>query len=176
QEQGMGARIRARTAARDRAVDGLDQLGRHAPAGAAAFRYRGGGGRLLRAPWYRLSGVGTQSACAPHHLLRRQFFLPTPRSLDALTPATNVPSPVIGPSLVRADHCPRTADFCSAQIAKPASAAMPAIIRKKPALLRLLQKPPRKPARMSAGSVAANQTPIIIESRRAGAVFEISAS
>ena len=36
QDQGMDARLRARAAARDRAADGLDQLRRHAPAGAAA--------------------------------------------------------------------------------------------------------------------------------------------
>src|SRR5262249_57292621 len=46
-DQGMGARLRARTTARDRAAHGLDQFGRHASAGAAAFRYARGSGRLL---------------------------------------------------------------------------------------------------------------------------------
>ena len=54
----------------------------------------------------------------------------------------------------------------AAQRPAPASAATSAIITKKLGFAMPLQKPPRKPARMSPGSVVANQTPIITE--RAG--------
>ena len=57
-----------------------------------------------------------------------------------------------------------------------ASAAMSAIIKKKFAFPMRLQKPPRKPPRMSAGSVVANQTPIMSDAMGAGASFDISAS
>src|SRR5262245_55928150 len=96
----MGARVRAGSGPRGRAADGLDQFGRHAPAGAAKLRQRRGGGRLLRAPWHRLSGDGSEDAGAPHDLLFRQLCLQAPRSLDALTssdryrPITVIPEAV----------------------------------------------------------------------------------
>ena len=63
-----------------------------------------------------------------------------------------------------------------AQMAALPNAAIDAIIRKKSAFAMLLQKPPRNPARMSPGNVAANQTPIIRDRIRAGAIFETIAS
>ena len=56
------------------------------------------------------------------------------------------------------------------------NAAIDAIIRKKSAFAMLLQKPPRNPASMSPGNVAANQNPIIMDSIRTGAILETSAS
>ena len=53
-----------------------------------------------------------------------------------------------------------------AQMAALPSAAIDAIIRKKSGLAMLLQKPPRNPASMSPGNVAANQNPIIMDSIR----------
>src|SRR5262249_3331838 len=85
-DQGMGARLRARTTARDRAAHGLDQFGRHASAGAAAFRYARGSGRLLSAPRHWLSGLQVQPAGAARHVVCRQLFGKPPRSMDALSP------------------------------------------------------------------------------------------
>ena len=56
------------------------------------------------------------------------------------------------------------------------SAAIDAIIKKKSGLAMVLQKPPRNPARMSPGYVAANQNPIIMDRMRAGASFETKAN
>ena len=79
-----------------------------------------------------------------------------------------------------AGHDGPTADLCTIQLAAAsatlASTAMSAIIKKKFAFAMPLQKPPRKPARMSPGSVAANQMPIMSDAMGAGASFEISAS
>src|SRR6266480_777617 len=61
EDQGMGARLRARTTARDRAADGLDELGRYAPAGPAPLRHTGGGDRVLRAPRHCLSSLRAQA-------------------------------------------------------------------------------------------------------------------
>src|SRR5262249_47541805 len=70
--------------------------------------------------------------------------------------------------------------FCTARLAAHsvmlASAATDAIIKKKCAFSMLLQKPPRKPPKMSPGSVVANHTPIMREVMRAGASLEINAS
>src|SRR5262249_60839898 len=63
-------------------------------------------------------------------------------------------------------------DFWTASLAAHSatlpSAAVSAIIRKKFAFAMLLQKPPRNPARTSAGKVVANQTPIMMEVVPAG--------
>src|SRR3954465_3318441 len=56
------------------------------------------------------------------------------------------------------------------------SAAIDAIITKKSGLAMVLQNPPRNPARMSPGNVAANQNPIIMDRMRAGAIFETKAN
>ena len=66
--------------------------------------------------------------------------------------------------------------WLAAHSAMLASAAISAIITKKLAFAMLLQKPPRNPARMSAGNVVANQTPIRMEVVPAGASLEINAS
>src|SRR6201982_632330 len=84
QDQGMGARVRAGTAASNRAADGLDKLGRHASAGAAALRESRGSDRVLRAPRHCLPTLQNQAGGAARHLLRRQFRRQPARSLDAL--------------------------------------------------------------------------------------------
>src|SRR5258707_15591946 len=66
--------------------------------------------------------------------------------------------------------------WLAAHSAMLASAAISAIITKKLAFAMLLQKPPRNPARMSAGNVVANQTPIRMEVVPAGGRLEINAS
>src|SRR5258707_4059968 len=66
--------------------------------------------------------------------------------------------------------------WLAAHSAMLASAAISAIITKKLAFAMLLQKPPRNPARMSAGNVVANQTPIRMEVVPAGASLEIKAT
>src|SRR5258708_38730785 len=58
--------------------------------------------------------------------------------------------------------------WLAAHSAMLASAAISAIITKKLAFAMLLQKPPRNPARMSAGNGVANQTPIMMEVVPAG--------
>src|SRR5258708_38696912 len=65
--------------------------------------------------------------------------------------------------------------WLAAHSAMLASAAISAIITKKLAFAMLLQKPPRNPARMSAGNVVANQTPIMMEVVPAGARLEVNA-
>src|SRR3954467_15040783 len=176
----MGARLRARTAARDRAADGLDQLGRHAPAGAYALRHGRGGDRLLRAPWHRVPDLSFQAAGAPHHVLRRQFRLQPARSLD---PLTRPHCRRQGQRSECSRHVRSGAAACwfpvtrlVAQMAALPTAAIDAIIKKKSGLAMVLQKPPRNPARMSPGNVAANQNPIIMDRMRAGAIFETKAS
>ena len=59
---------------------------------------------------------------------------------------------------------------------RPAAAAMPAIIRKKCGLSIVLQKLPSQPARKLPTKLVASQTPIIIETTRAGDTFDTSES
>src|ERR1700688_2331955 len=56
QDQGMAARLRARAAPGNRAVDGLDLFRRHEAGDHAPFRHQGRGDRLLRARGHSLSG------------------------------------------------------------------------------------------------------------------------
>ena len=76
QDQGMGARLRAGTAARDRAADGLDQLGRHAPAGAVCASI----------PPRRRSPIASATAS------------PTRSSRPSRRRAASSPTPTISPS------------------------------------------------------------------------------
>src|SRR5262245_19647820 len=85
----MGAGLRARGAAPDRAAHGLDQLRRHEAAAPPVIRHRGGGGRLLRAPRHSVPGVRGQGTQPPHHGVCRQLRLHAPRTVDALNSTLN---------------------------------------------------------------------------------------
>src|SRR5262245_15169079 len=81
----MGARIRAGQVASDRAVDGLDQLVRHALASAAPLRDQRGGGRLCAPPRHGLPARGAEGDGGETEILCREFQVRSPRPLDALT-------------------------------------------------------------------------------------------
>ena len=195
----MDARIRARAAPRDRAADGTDQLATCASrCGCSSKPWR------RRSPIASATGSPTrceaQLVRAPHHLLFRQFRLQAPRSLDELIPAnlvgrggarlcarypSSLPEPnahrwvslaSLAPPILRFDHRPlETSTSTSARLRE---AARQTRSTEKNSCFRHGAPESRRGSRQGCrpGSVAANQTPIISESRRAGASLEISAS
>src|SRR5688500_13903533 len=74
----LGAGVRAAREADDRAVDGLDQLGRYGAAGSPVVRQRREGDCLLPQAWHRVRSVQAGRANAQDQELREQFSLGSP--------------------------------------------------------------------------------------------------